>query len=86
MIVDGDDELLGRQVLKLFNSQFQEKGAWFIYSNFVTDSSGRVGYSRPFTERAMEKNNYRNYPFVTSHLRAFYTQLFRNIKESDLRD
>lgn len=33
-----------------------------------------------------EENSYRQYPFVTSHLRAFYTQLFRNIREEDLRD
>jgi hypothetical protein len=34
----------------------------------------------------MEENDYRKYPFVTSHLRAFYTQLFLNIREADLRD
>ena len=34
----------------------------------------------------MQNNKYRSYPFVTSHLRAFYTQLFRNIKEKDLKD
>jgi hypothetical protein len=34
----------------------------------------------------MQKNTYRNYPFVTSHLRAFYTKLFVNIREEDLKD
>ena len=34
----------------------------------------------------MKMNSYRKYPFVTSHLRAFYTQLFLNIKEEDLKD
>jgi hypothetical protein len=34
----------------------------------------------------MENNHYRMYPFVTSHLRAFYTKLFLNIKEEDLKD
>lgn len=46
MVVDGDDELLGRQVLKLFNSVFQKEKVWFVYSNFMVNIG--VGYSRPF--------------------------------------
>jgi len=34
-------------VLKLFNSVFQEKKLWFVYSNLLT-TGGSVGYSRPF--------------------------------------
>jgi hypothetical protein len=45
-----------------------------------------VGYSRPFPASIIQSNRYRAYPFVTSHLRAFYTQLFVNIKEEDLKD
>ena len=77
--------MLGRQVLKLYNSVFQEKKLWFVYSNFLTTNGG-VGFSRPFPARTIINNSYRTYPFVTSHLRAFYTKLFRNIKEEDLKD
>jgi len=45
MIVDGDDELLGRQVFKFFNAIFQEKQAYFVYTNFIT-IRGSMGYSR----------------------------------------
>jgi hypothetical protein len=83
--VDGDDELIGRQVLKLFNAVFQQKNAWFVYSNFLT-IRGNVGYSRPFPEKVIRGNAYRKYPFVTSHLRAFYTELFLNVKEEDLQN
>lgn len=72
-------------MLKLYNSVFQEKQLWFVYSNFLSMSGG-VGFSRPFPVRTMTMNSYRTYPFVTSHLRAFYTKLFRNIKEEDLKD
>jgi hypothetical protein len=80
VIVDGDDQLIGRQVLKLFNSQFQAKNAWFVYSNFMS-FVGNVGFSRPFKAEVVEENRYRQANFVTSHLRAFYTQLMRLIKE-----
>lgn len=56
-----------------------------MYSNFL-GSSGNIGYSRAFPAYTIEDNSYRKYPFVTSHLRAYYTQLFRNIKEEDLKD
>jgi glycosyltransferase involved in cell wall biosynthesis len=79
LVVDGDDELLGCQVLKLFNSVFQEKKLWFVYSNFLSTTGG-VGFSRPFPDRTIRRNAYRTYPFVTSHLRAFYTKLFTNIR------
>ena len=85
MIVDGDDELLGRQVLKLFSMAFQEYNAWFVYTNFL-NIRGNIGYSRPFPISTIRNNKYRTYPFVTSHLRAFYTALFLNIKEKDLQD
>ncbi len=85
MVVDGDDELIGRQVLKLFNSAFQKNGSWFVYSNFLT-TNNYVGFSRMIPPSVFTDNCFRKYPFVTSHLRAFYTQLFRNIREEDLRD
>lgn len=86
MVVDGDDELIGRQVLKLFNSVFHSSKAWFVYSNFLSASKSALGYSRPFSEAVMKRNGYRSYPFVASHLRAYYTQLLRNVREKDLRD
>jgi hypothetical protein len=45
LVVDGDDELIGRQVLKLMNAHFQKYSLWFVYSNFLTES-GVPGYSR----------------------------------------
>jgi hypothetical protein len=50
VVVDGDDELIGRQVLKLFNAVYQESGAWVVYSNFITEE-GRLGYSKPYPKR-----------------------------------
>lgn len=49
LIVDGDDELVGKQILKFFNAIFQTYDIWLAYSNFVT-FRGSLGYSRSFTE------------------------------------
>ena len=85
IVVDGDDELLGRQVLKLFNAVYSEKGVWFMYTNFL-GSIGRVGYSRPYHPSIIEDNSYREYSFAVSHLRSYYTQLLLNVKDEDLQD
>ncbi len=77
--------MLGRQVFKFFNSVFQKDQVWFAYSNFL-GSNGWVGYSRAYPENIINSNSYRHFSFFTSHLRAFYTQLFRNIREEDLKD
>lgn len=85
IVVDGDDELLGRQVLKLFNAVFQEKKIWYAYTNFL-GSIGKVGYSRPYHPDIIEKNAYREYSFAVSHLRAYKNKLLLNLKEEDLQD
>lgn len=44
VIVDGDDELLGRQVLRFFSYVFQTKDVWLAYSNYMFDV-GKLGTS-----------------------------------------
>lgn len=80
MIVDGDDELIGSQVLKVFNAFFQKKNAWFVYSNSLA-SNGNIGYSRPYHPDIIEENSYRLYDFTASHLRAYYTSLFLKVNK-----
>jgi glycosyltransferase involved in cell wall biosynthesis len=85
MIVDGDDYLLGRQVLKLYNALFQSKNNWLIYTNFLT-LAGTVGYSRSYKPSIIQDNLFRRSPFLISHLRAFYTKLLTMIPSEDLKD
>ena len=52
MVVDGDDQLIGRQVFKLFNAVMHREKVWFAYSNFL-DSSKNVGFSRAIPSSAV---------------------------------
>ena len=36
LIVDGDDELIGKNVLKVFNANYQKLKGGYIYSNYFT--------------------------------------------------
>lgn len=35
MDVDGDDALIGKQTLKLFNAFYRNPEAWYVYTNFI---------------------------------------------------
>ena len=85
MIVDGDDQIVGKQVFKLFNAIYQEQKLWIMYTNFIT-SRGSVGYSRAYSDRIRKTSGYRKAGFMISHFRSFYTKLFTLLKEEDLKD
>ena len=53
IVIDGDDELIGTQVFKLYNAVFQDKGVWFMYSNFVDLNRKSIGYSRRIPDKVM---------------------------------
>ena len=85
IIVDGDDLLIGRQVFKLFSAVMQQKDYWIMWTNFLSPK-GSIGYSREYSVAHKKTNNYRKAGFVMSHLRAYYTKLFRLVKEEDLKN
>lgn len=85
MIIDGDDELIGKQIFKLYNALFQNRNYWLVYTNFITMNGG-MGYSRPYAPYIIQQGQFRKAGFVISHLRAFYTKLFTLISEKDLKD
>lgn len=45
MHLDGDDEFIGKNVLKIFNAEYQRRKAGALYSNFYFYSQNR--YSAP---------------------------------------
>lgn len=50
IVIDGDDELIGKQVFKFINAAYQSTGAYYLYSNFVIINEKshdvKLGYSR----------------------------------------
>lgn len=56
-----------------------------MYTNYLP-KDGYVGYSQEIPAEIIESGKYREYKYCTSHLRAFYTKLFTNVKDADLQD
>ena len=62
MVVDADDELIGKNVLKVFNAAYQQKKAGVIYSNFFYYKHAsflRVGFTGEYSDREKDQNQYR---------------------------
>lgn len=52
VILDGDDELIGRNVFKLLNAKYQKSRAGYIYTNFYQYNLDRpldYGFCRDYT-------------------------------------
>lgn len=47
MDIDGDDALIGKQALNLFNRFYSHnENAWFVYTNFLAMQGDDVGSGR----------------------------------------
>lgn len=89
MLLDGDDSLLGAQVMALFNAVYQDNMAGLVYSRYLVissnDRAGIGGSSRQIPEEFLSYNKFRDLKgFFTSHLLTFYADLFWKVDKSDL--
>jgi glycosyltransferase involved in cell wall biosynthesis len=82
LTIDGDDELIGRNVLKIFNAAYQKLRAGVVYSNFYwyrQPVSIAQGFTKSYQEKEKKENAYRDLPQRFSQLRSFRVELFRQI-------
>ena len=74
--VDADDELIGRNVLKVFNAAYQQKKAGVVYSNyyeFELERRLKKGITTEHTHSEKKDSSYRTAPRRISHLRSYRT-------------
>lgn len=81
---DGDDGLVGTLVFQLYNYYFQKYDNWVYYGQFIVASNGMIGSSQQII--GSEYNIRKASSFPVSHLKAFYTKLWRKVLHEDLLD
>ena len=84
--LDGDDWLAVNQVFARINACYDTSQVWMTYGQYQTYPRNTVGHCRAMPEGIMRKNAYREYDWITSHLRTFYAGLFKKIQLKDLLD
>ncbi|HRN78478.1 MAG TPA: glycosyltransferase family 2 protein [Candidatus Dependentiae bacterium] len=84
VLLDGDDWFHTDEALSIVAKAYEDESVWMTYGQFVEYPYGKKGFCCPIPREVIEKNAYRNYTWITSHLRTFYTWLFKKIKTEDL--
>lgn len=90
LIVDGDDFLAHKRVLKalakVYRATINGKRIWMTYGNYHRTCDGKKQKSvcEKIPSEVLRTNSFRSFRFVASHLRTFYAGLYQKIKKEDL--
>jgi glycosyltransferase involved in cell wall biosynthesis len=86
IIVDGDDYLFCEYTLSIVDQVYQQNNTLMTYGSFIHWPTGEISFPRNFPIEIINNNAYRDYKFISSHLRTFKSKLWYSIKDEDLRD
>ncbi len=83
VMLDGDDWFSNENVLAYLNAAYQDPNVWITYGQFQEYPNGRIGGARQLPSEIIAHRAYREYDWVTTHLRTFYAFLFHKINKED---
>lgn len=87
MVIDGDDFLFSEFVLEMVKGAYENMHPYLTYGNHAHWPTGQISLNcQPFPREVLRDRSFRNYKFVSSHLRTFKSKLWNAIKDEDLRD
>jgi glycosyltransferase involved in cell wall biosynthesis/SAM-dependent methyltransferase len=84
LTLDGDDWLSDNNVLNKLNKIYSDGDTWITYGQYQNSTDKQMGCARQYPPNVIKGNSFRQNPWGASHLRTFYTWLFKNIKKEDL--
>jgi glycosyltransferase involved in cell wall biosynthesis len=82
-LVDGDDWLAHDQVLKNLNRVYSDP-VWLTYGQFQYYPCNSPGWAGQIPNEIIDKNAFRGYLWLSTHLKTFYAGLFQHIQQEDL--
>ena len=80
VLVDGDDWLINKNVLKFIDEQYQKNDCWISYGQ-ASWTDGRRGFASAYSPE--EFLNIRKAPFRVSHIRTFRAGLYKAMQVQD---
>lgn len=86
MFVDGDDKLCNNAI-NIVNQRYKKCDVVLTYGGYYdTVRQNTLKGNEKFPDNIIFNNNYRNYKFITTHLRTGFAKLFKSICLNDLLD
>ncbi len=90
LLVDGDDELLGINVFKVFNSVYTTRNLEVAYSNLIVNTVNtkqvKDGWSSDYSEEEKKRNTYRDGVTRMYPVRTYKVSTFLKIEEKNLKN
>lgn len=83
VMLDGDDWLKHSGVFSKLNETYADRSVWLTYGQFELYPGGVVGKCRPYPPHVIERNAFRSYEWIASHLRTCRAWLFKKIRQED---
>lgn len=84
LTVDGDDWLPHNNVLNYLNKIYSTNDVWMTYGQYKNSTDGGNGVADRYPDNIVRNNSFRDFKWCASHLRTFYSWLFKNINKEDL--
>lgn len=86
MVVDGDDFLFSEYALLIVQQAYEQTNCVLTYGNHVHHPTGGKSNCEPFPAEIVMSNSFREYKFISSHLRTYKSKLWHMIDDNDLKD
>lgn len=88
VMVDGDDWLADDQVLVFLAEVYRSPDVYLTYGSYETFPKDclNITYAAPLSEEMIQKQLYRQIPWIFQHLHTFKYHLWKRIRDEDLRD
>lgn len=82
--LDGDDWLPDHKVLTTLEKIYSDNNIWMTYGQYQNYPDKARGISQAIPDHIVKSNSFRGHQWSSSHLRTFYSWLFKCIKQEDL--
>lgn len=86
LTLDGDDFFPDAEVLNRLERYYSTHDIWMSYGQYRNHPDGGVGIACQYPDAVVANGSFRRHPWGASHLRTFYTWLFKKIRKQDLVD
>jgi len=87
VILDGDDWFYNEKVLSILNKKYIDSDCLMTYGSYVEYPSGKKGqFAKQVPKEVIDKNLYRESPWMTSHLRSCKYKIWKNVNPGDLKN
>ena len=82
VILDGDDWFARKDALSVLNDTYNREKCWLTYGSYVEHPSKIKGkFAQEVPKEIIEKNLFRESPWMTSHLRSWKYGLWKHIDQ-----